>query len=148
MYFDVLKVVQSSGYDHGHDKESRNGRDVKIDILDDYVRAPERFRKVSDIYQSTGGLPEPPGGLNGPTWALVETEGSKGSVRRTPQGPNRIGLGQGGSAPSFLPPLLLLQGKGGVLLLVRVGLPLLTRHYLAGRLLPFLLYIRGQGGAP
>ena len=37
MYFDVPKVVQSPGCDHGHDEESRNGRDVKIDILDDYA---------------------------------------------------------------------------------------------------------------
>ena len=35
------KVVQSPGCDHGHDEESRNGRDVKIDILDDYIRTPE-----------------------------------------------------------------------------------------------------------
>ena len=61
MRFDVPKVVWSPGYDHGHDKESRNGRDVKIDILDDYVQTPERFWEVSDIYRSTGGLPEPPG---------------------------------------------------------------------------------------
>ena len=37
MSFDVPKVVRSPGYDHGHDEESRNGRDVKIDILDDYI---------------------------------------------------------------------------------------------------------------
>ena len=55
MCFDVPKVVRSPGYDHGHDEESRNGRDIKIDILDDYVWTPERFRKVSDIYRSTGG---------------------------------------------------------------------------------------------
>ena len=69
MSFDVSKVVWSPGCDHGHDEESRNGRDVKIDILDDYVRTPEVFREVSDIYRSTGGLPEPPGeyiGPNGP----------------------------------------------------------------------------------
>ena len=67
--FDVPKVVRSPGYDHGHDEKSRNGRDVKIDILDEYVRAPEVFREVSDIYRSTGGLSEPLGeyiGPNGP----------------------------------------------------------------------------------
>ena len=37
MCFDVPKVVRSPGYDHGHDKESRNGRDIKIDILEAYV---------------------------------------------------------------------------------------------------------------
>ena len=66
MHFDVLKLVWSPGCDHGHDEESRNGRDVKIDILDDYVRTPEVFREVSDIYRSTGGLPETPGGFSGP----------------------------------------------------------------------------------
>ena len=34
MCFDVPKVVQSPGYDHGHNKESVNGLDIKIDILD------------------------------------------------------------------------------------------------------------------
>ena len=65
----MTKFVRSLGLDHGHDEESRNGRDVKIDILDDYVRTPEWFRGVSDIDRSTGGLLEPPGelmGLNGP----------------------------------------------------------------------------------
>ena len=42
--FDVPKVVQSPGCDHGHDEESRNGRDMKIDILEGYVWTPERFR--------------------------------------------------------------------------------------------------------
>ena len=69
MCFDALKVVRSPGYDHGHDEESRNGRDIKIDILDDYVWTSKRFRESSGIYQSTGGLLEPPWesmGLNGP----------------------------------------------------------------------------------
>ena len=46
MCFDVPKVVRSPGYDHGHDEESQNGRDIKIDILDDYIRTSERFRVV------------------------------------------------------------------------------------------------------
>ena len=45
MHFDVPKLVRSPGCDHGHDEESRNGRDIKIDILDDYIRTPEGFRK-------------------------------------------------------------------------------------------------------
>ena len=43
MSFDVPKVVRSLGCDPGHDEESRNGRDIKIDILDDYIRTPEMF---------------------------------------------------------------------------------------------------------
>ena len=65
MHFDVPKLVQSPGCDHGHDEESRNGQDIKIDILDDYVQTPEWFWGVSNIYRSTGGLPEPPGSLMG-----------------------------------------------------------------------------------
>ena len=80
MCFDVPKVVRSPGCDQGHDEESRNGRDMKIDILEAYIWMSEVFRVKSGFYRSTGGLPEPPRGLNGPTWALVEIEGSKGSV--------------------------------------------------------------------
>ena len=68
MCFDVPKVVRSPGCDHGHDEESRNGRDIKIDILDDYIRTSERFREFSEKTGVPGGLPEPPGshmGLNG-----------------------------------------------------------------------------------
>ena len=69
MCFDVPKVVRSPEYDHGHDEESRNGRDINIDILEGYIRTPERFQSVSGIFWSTGRLPEPPGesmGLIGP----------------------------------------------------------------------------------
>ena len=41
--FHVSKVVRSPGYDHGHDEESRNGRDINIDILDDYIWTSEWF---------------------------------------------------------------------------------------------------------
>ena len=71
MCFDVPKVVRSPGYDHGHDEESRNGRDIKIDILDDYVWTSEWFRVSSGIYRSTGRLPEPPGSV----WALLGLSG-------------------------------------------------------------------------
>ena len=69
MCFDVLKVVQSPGYDHGHDEESRNGREMNIDILEGYVWTPEWFRMSSGIFRSTGRLPKPPReymGLIGP----------------------------------------------------------------------------------
>ena len=65
MSFDVPKVVWSPGCDHGHDEESRNGRDVKIDILDDYIRASEVFRVVSEKTGVPEGLPEPPGEVLG-----------------------------------------------------------------------------------
>ena len=52
MCFDVQKVVRSPGYDHGHDEESLNGRDIKIDILDGYIRTPEVFRVISEKPES------------------------------------------------------------------------------------------------
>ena len=64
-YVDVTKVVRSPGCDPGRDEESRNGRDVKIDILEAYVWTSERFRAKTGIYRSTGRLPEPPGDLMG-----------------------------------------------------------------------------------
>ena len=69
MCFDVTKIVRSPGCDHGHDEESRNGRDIKIDILEAYVWTSEVFRVKSGFYQVTRRLPEPPGshmGLHGP----------------------------------------------------------------------------------
>ena len=65
MCFDAPKVVQSPEYDHGHDEESRNGRDIKIDILKAYVWTSEVFRVKSGFYRSTGGVTGTPGGLMG-----------------------------------------------------------------------------------
>ena len=60
MCFDVPKVVWSPGCDHGHDEESLNGRDMKIDILEAYVWISEVFRVK---YREVTGTPR---GLNGP----------------------------------------------------------------------------------
>ena len=54
MCFDVPQIVRSPGCDHGHDEESRNGRDIKIDILDGYIRIPEVFQVISE----KTGVPE------------------------------------------------------------------------------------------
>ena len=75
MCFDVPKVVWSLGYDHGHDEESRNGRDMKIDISDHVIRAPKVFRIVSDKTGVPEGYRTPPLGTDGPRWALVERGG-------------------------------------------------------------------------
>ena len=67
--FYVPKVVRSPGYDHGHDEKSRNGRDMRTDILDDVIRTPDEFQEVPDNYRSAEGLSDPPGelmGLDGP----------------------------------------------------------------------------------
>ena len=58
MCFDEPKVVRSPGCEHGHDGESQNGRDIKIEILDGYVWMSEWFRVSSGIYRSTGELRE------------------------------------------------------------------------------------------
>ena len=61
MCFDVPKVVRSPGYDHGHDKESRNGRGIKIDILDDVIRTPDEFRGHRINIGVPGGYRKPRG---------------------------------------------------------------------------------------
>ena len=66
MSFDVSKVVRSPGCDHGHDEESRNGRDIKIDILDGYIRTPEVFRVILEKTGELEGYRNPPGRSNGP----------------------------------------------------------------------------------
>ena len=78
MCVDVPKVVQSPRYDHGHDKESRNGRGIKIDILDGYIRTPEVFRMVSEKTGVPEGLPEPP-------WEILGLSGPEGRERAAAQ---------------------------------------------------------------
>ena len=102
MCFDVPKVVRSSGREHGHDEESRNGRDVKIDILDDYIRTSERFQVIRVFF----GVPESYGNSY---WALMghtgkERKAPKGG-RTPPHGLVRIGLGRGAPPSLFLLPL-------------------------------------------
>ena len=74
MHFDVPKVVRSPGCDHGHDEESRNGRDIKIDILDDYIRTSERFRVVRVFFKVPGSYGNTGEEVYGPYWALGERE--------------------------------------------------------------------------
>ena len=83
MSFDVPKVVRSPGYDYGHDEESRNGRDIKIDILDDYIRIPEVFRVISEKTGVPEGYRNPPGKV-GPTWAIGKRGGSPQRGSRAP----------------------------------------------------------------
>ena len=51
MHFDVPKFVRSPGCDHKHDEESRNGRDIKIDILEAYIC-------IGSVLGEIGILPE------------------------------------------------------------------------------------------
>ena len=98
-----------SGYDHGHDEESQNHRDIKIDILDDYIRTPKVFRVISEKTEVPEGLPEPTGevlGLSGPEGR--ERAAAQEVAPPLPWGV-RIGLGGGAAPPpsfSSLPPFL------------------------------------------
>ena len=111
MSFDVPKLVQSPGYDHGHNEESQNGRDVKIDILDDYIRTSERFRVIRVFSEVPGSY----GNMRKKQWALMGLSGKDQEVARAPPKPSpnwTRGLGRGPSLPSFpsspLYPLLLV----------------------------------------
>ena len=151
MCFDVPKVVRSPGCDHGHDEESRNGRDMKIDILDDYIRTPEWFRGLSDKYQSTGGLPEPPGGYWA-SWAQLVEEERRPRGSHAPLPPKSELDKEGGGAPLSFPPLSPslsspnpTRKREGVLLPVGVGL-LLARPSWSAAPLPLAPLYTGVGG--
>ena len=74
MCFDVPKVVRSPGCDDGHDEEYRNGRDVNINILDDYIRTSERFRVIRVFFGVLGvrGIRERSNGPHGPSGGREE----------------------------------------------------------------------------
>ena len=102
MYFDVPKVVRSPGCDHGHDEESRNGRDIKIDILEAYIWISEVFRVKSGFYRNTGRVTGTPREVYGPYWAHVGgREKEQGREARPPKPNPNWG---GGPAPPFLSP--------------------------------------------
>ena len=152
MHFDVPKFVRSPGCDHGHDEESRNGQDIKIDILEAYIWISEVFRVKSGFYRSTGRLRNPPGGI----WALVGFSGREerwpGLGRAPlPPSPNRTRRGGRPPLPSLSPlspsRILFQLGKGGILLPVGVGL-LLARPPPGRPHPPFDPLYTGAGGTP
>ena len=75
-------VVRSPGCDHGHDEESRNGRDIKIDILEGYIWTPERFRGSPINTGVPGGYRNPPGSILGQMGLSGEEEGRPGEAAR------------------------------------------------------------------
>ena len=117
MSFDVLKVVRSPGCDYGHDEESRNGRDIKIDILDGYIRTLEVFRVISKKTGVSESYRNPPGELMGHMGLRGKERGaaSMGRAPPPPSGPNWTRKGgrrppfPSPSPPSF--PLLVGVGK-------------------------------------
>ena len=85
MCFNEPKVVWSPGHDHGHDEESQNGRDVKLDILDYYIRTSERFRVIRVFFGVPGSYGNTGEEVYGPFWALGEREkGRKGGAAPFP----------------------------------------------------------------
>ena len=102
MSFDVRKVIRSPGCDHGHDEESQNGREVKIDILEDGIRTPEWFQSASGIFWSTGELREFARRSVGPYWAIRERE--RGCLGQPPPPRPSPNWTRGrGCAPSLFP---------------------------------------------
>ena len=75
----VTEVVRSPGWDQGHDDQSRNVREVKIDILEGYIRTSERFQ-VSRVFF---GVPGSYGNSPGEVMCLI---GPYGKRRSRPQG--------------------------------------------------------------
>ena len=65
---------KGSGVYRVHDEESRNGRDVKIDILDDYIWTSERFRVIRVFFGVPGSYGNTGEEVYGPYWALRERE--------------------------------------------------------------------------
>src|SRR3954465_3219362 len=102
MCFDVPKVVRSPGCDHGHDEESQNGRDIKIDILDDYIWTSEWFRVKSAFYRSTGGVNGPPRGLMGHMGPKRRRGGAAKGWPRAPSPSSPNWTRRGGGAPLSL----------------------------------------------
>ena len=109
MCFDVPKVVRSPRCDHGHDEEYRNGREVKIHILEGYIRTPEWFRSFRMSFGVPGvtGTPREVIGPHGPKW--WKRRGGQGAAARP--SPPKSELDKEGGAPPFLV-LFGLKGRG------------------------------------
>ena len=151
MCLSVPKVVRSPGCDYGHDEESRNGRGMNIDTLDDYIRISERFPVIRVFI----GVPESYGNSPGSIWALlghtgIEERGQKEGGARPPL--VRIGQGVQPPFPCSSPPLSFSPTptrEGGVLLLVGVGLPPWRASSIGRPPSPLLhSFIYGGGGTP
>ena len=147
MCFDVPKVVWNPGYD----EESRNGRDVKIDILDDYIRTSERFRVIRVFlgYRGVTGIRGRSNGPHGPSGGREE------AGRAAPLAQTKLDQGAGPpfllflpllpspSPPSFPPPSRSRKEGSPTPTSRRIPPPWrATKGWPAS---PLLLYIRWQG---
>ena len=87
----------------GHDEESRNGREVKIDILEGDIWTPEWFRVIRVYFRVPESYGNSPREVNGPYWALLE-RGKKGQGgARLPPAQTELDKGWGRSPPFLLP---------------------------------------------
>ena len=88
LYYELCDLMtedcSSPGGAHGHDEESRNGREVKIDILEGYIRTSERFRVIRLFFESTGELREFAGRSIGLIRPYVNRGGRPKGRRRAP----------------------------------------------------------------
>src|SRR5215216_2695200 len=98
-------------------------------MLDDSIRTPEWFRSVPGTYQSTYGLPEPPGESYGPHGPWEGGTPAHKGLAHPPQGRGLNWTRKGGSTPLsfsfslFFPLSLSGKRKGGRIGLgVQVGL--------------------------
>ena len=105
MCFDVPKVVRSPGCDHGHDEKSRNGRDIKNDILDDVIRTPDEFRESPNKYRSAGRVIGTTGEVMGLIGPRGKREGQPSAGRAPLHGPSpNWTRGRGGALSFSFPP--------------------------------------------
>ena len=134
-------------------EESRNGREVKIHILEGYIQILERFRVIRVFFGVPGSYGNSPGEVMG----LIGPYGKGGGMPKGRWRPPRIqiGLGEGDSAPlpfptpSLFPSFLLpcSEKEKGFLLGLRSPnrTPYAWHAPRRAGLSPSLLYIRGQG---
>ena len=124
--------------------------DVKIDILDDYIRTSERFRVIRVLF----GVPESYGNSPGSIWAFLGFRGKREGGCAPPQCLVRIGLGGGAAPPpsfSSLFPFLdsysyYLEGGGDP---TPGGIRTPPGRAIGGTALPLLhSFIYGGGGTP
>ena len=144
--FDVPKFVRSPGCDHGHDEESRNGRDIKIDILDEGYWSPELFRGDQAMASMTERCFGSPGKCWRASWAKGEGANQPTKGWCAPHTLSHVIWGGGAPPPAWL---------GGQ---VSLGFSLGSSNLLGRRplgetlgrlpLSPSPIYSEGVGGQP
>ena len=76
--------MRRPGCDHGHDEESQNGRDIKIDILEVYIQTLEWFGSFRISFGVPGVTRTLSGKLLGLMGLMVEERGQATEWRTPP----------------------------------------------------------------